>query len=100
MNTNAYKMTPSGVASLLHVRTPFVGASLACVYMSKERGVLVGRFERPLSDMGWPAEVQAQINRHFETVFALEHETWKGTEPSPRAVYCDNAVPWTVEVGA
>jgi hypothetical protein len=101
---NGYELIPGSVAALLYVRPPawaeFSGASISCVYASKERGVLVGRFEKPLAEMGWPAEVQAQINKHFGTVFSLEHENWKGKGPSPRAQYCDAAVPWTVEVSA
>ena len=99
MTIKTYEFIPGSIASLLYVRPPgLTGDSIPCVYMSKERGVTVGRFEKPLAEYGWPVEVQAQINKHFGTVFSLEHETWKGKSPSPRAQYCDAAVPWSVEV--
>src|SRR5690606_29691373 len=77
-----YELLPGSIAALLYVRPPGItGDSIACVYASKERGVRVGRFEKPLTETGWPAEVQAQITGHFDKVFALEHETWKGEGP-------------------
>ena len=95
----AYEFIPGGIAALLYVRPPgLTGESIPCVYMSKAHGVTVGRFEKPLAEYGWPVEVQAQINKHFGTVFSLEHETWKGKGPSPRAQYCDAAVAWFTEV--
>jgi hypothetical protein len=101
---NGYELIPGSVAALLYVRPPawsgFSGASIGCVYASKERGVRVGRFERPLAEMGWPIEVREAICKHFDTVFSLEHENWMRPGPSPRAQYCDAAVPWTVEVSA
>lgn len=99
---NGYELIPGSVAALLYVRpsvyTGFSGASIPCVYLSAERGVVVGRREKPLEGIGWPDEVKAAINKHFDTVFALEHENWKDPGPSPRAQYCDNAKAWTVEV--
>lgn len=70
----------------------------SCIYMSKERGVVVGIREKPLSEMGWPIEVQATINKHFGTVFSLRYEDWKGPGPSPRAVFLDHVLPWTLEI--
>lgn len=99
---NNYELIPGSIASLLYVRPPaytgFSGSSIACVYVGKERGVVVGRFDRPLAKTDWPTEVQAQINKHFDIVFSLEHENWKGREPSPRAQYVEAAVPWEVAV--
>lgn len=94
-----YEFIPGSVAALLYVRPPgLTGESIPCVFMSQERGVVVGRREKPLADYGWPIEVQAQINKHFGTVFSLEHENWKGRWQSPRASYCDMARPWFIEV--
>lgn len=79
-----YEFIPGSVASLLYVRPPgLTGESIACVFMSAERGVVVGRRDTPLATYGWPIKVQAQINKHFGTVFALEHENWKGRPRRP-----------------
>lgn len=99
MTTKTYEFIPGSVASLLYIRPPgLTGESIACVYMSKERGVVVGRFEKPLAEYGWPMEVNGAIFMHFNAVFGLEHESWKGEGPSPRSAYCDATKPWKVEV--
>lgn len=94
-----FLLEPGSVASLLYLhRVGSTAPPVACVFSSFERGVLVGNSEKPMADLGWPLEVQAQINKHFGTVFSLEHETWKGRGPSPRAQYVDAATPWEVTV--
>jgi hypothetical protein len=94
-----YEFIPGSVAALLYVRQPMTnGSSVATVFLSYEKGVVVGRHDKPLADWGWPIEVQAQINKHFGTVFALEHKTWKSKGPSPRAQYVDNLLPWQITV--
>ena len=99
MTIKTYEFIPGSVASLLYVRPPgLTGNSVACVYMGKERGVVVGRFEKPLAEYGWPMEVNAEINRHFDTVFKLPHEDWKGDGLSPRARYCDGAKAWKLNI--
>ena len=99
MTTKTYEFIPGSIASLLYVRPPgLTGNSIPCVYMSKERGVVVGRFEKPLGEYGWPMEVDAEINRHFDTVFKLPHEDWKGNGLSPRARYCDGAKAWKINI--
>ena len=99
MTQETYELIPGSIASLLYVRQPgLMGESIPCVFMSAEKGVVVGRHGKPLAEYGWPIEVQAQINKHFGTVFSLAHEDWKGKGPSPRAQYCDAAVSWKVEV--
>lgn len=99
MTTETYELIPGSVASLLYVRPPgLTGNSIPCVFMSNERGIVVGRFEKPLAAYGWPLDVQAHINRYFARVFSLEHENWTNVGPSPRARYVDSAKPWSVTV--
>lgn len=99
MIKETYEFIPGSVAALLYVRPPgHTGESIACVYLSKDRGVVVGRYEKPLGEYGWVMEVEAEITRYFDQVFALEHETWQGS-PTPRAQFVDAAKPWTIEVG-
>jgi hypothetical protein len=86
-----------GLAALVRVIYPN-GSQVAAVFLSEEKGVVLGLHDRPIKNSDLPLEVQAAINRHFATVFFLEHETWKKPGPSPRAQYCDSLVPWTVEV--
>lgn len=92
---------PSGVASVLNVTLEnAAGTSMAtCIFMSHERGVVVGIAAVPLDKTDWPEEVKAEVRRHFKTVFDLEHEMWKGPGPSPRAAYCDEAKKgsWSIE---
>lgn len=91
-----YKLIPGSIASLLTVRVDDVDHS--CIYMSKERGVVVDIREKPLAQMGWPTEVQATINRHFHVVFSLRHEDWTEPRPSPRAQFINGILPWTLEI--
>lgn len=88
-----YKMIPSSVAALVHVQqSTDVLLPRACIFMSKETGV---RYEctGPL-----PEVVRDSINAYFRKVFDLEHENWKGSGPSPRAVFVDSAKPWTITI--
>lgn len=91
-----YKFTPGSIAALLTVRVDDVDHS--CIYMSKERGVVVDIREKPLHLMDWPGEVKARIKRHFQVVFSLRYEGWTGPGPSPRAVFLDIILPWTLEI--
>lgn len=97
---NVYEFIPGSVAALLYVRkNPMCGCtSVPVVYLSKDKGAVWGRREHPLYDSDWPVEVKLSITQHFNTVFSLEHETWKDRQPSPRAVYVDNAKPWQIQV--
>lgn len=91
-----YKFVPGGVAAYLSV---LVGdARHSCIYMSKEKGVVVGLGGRSLANTGWPIEVQATINKHFSVVFALRHEDWTTPCKSPRAQFLDDILPWTLEI--
>lgn len=91
-----YKFMPSNVAALLELVVD--GKRYSCIYMGKEKGVVVGLGEAPLAQMGWPIEVQATINKHFGVVFSLRHEDWTGPRPTPRAQFLDNILPWTLEI--
>lgn len=95
-----WQLIPGSIASLLYVRTPeTTGNSQAVVYLGKEKGAVTGRRDMPLSETGWPAAVQDSIIAHFEHVFSLEHEgRINMREPSPRAVFMDNAKPWTLTI--
>ena len=92
-----YTMIP-GIAAYLAVRVD--GAPpLSAIFLGHEKGVLVGLHDKKMADYGWPQQVQDSITKHFAHVFSLEHETWRDyPNPSPRAVYCDAAQPWTIEV--
>lgn len=92
-----YRFTPSSIAALITVTTPN-GVEHSCIYLSKEKGVVVGNSEKPLSQMDWPIPVQATINRHFGVVFSLAHENWARPEESPRAQFLRNILPWSLEV--
>ena len=73
----------------------------AAIFMSHEKGVVVGMRETPLADWEWPKQVKDAVNEHFRKVFALRHEDWTPSylhEPSPRAAYLDSLQPWLVEV--
>lgn len=60
---------------------------------------MTGRSDTPLSQSGWPQEVQDSINAWFTHVFSLEHEGRADlSTPSPRAVFMDNAKPWTINI--
>ena len=85
------------IAALVRVIYPN-GSQVSAVFLNKEKGVVLGLHDRPMKDSDIPSQVQAAINRHFGTVFALEHETWKSKGPSPRAQYCDALQPWSIEM--
>lgn len=69
------------------------------IYLGAERGTVVGVREASMNSLGWPQEVQDNINAHFKKVFDLEHEKRADlSKPSPRAVYVDSLQPWAVEV--
>jgi hypothetical protein len=68
------------------------------VFMSPEKGCFVGVRDTPLAEYHWPDEVKAEVLKHFREVFAMPHENWRGYGPSPRAQYCDMALPWSIEV--
>lgn len=70
----------------------------SAIFLSHEKGVVVGLHDRPMATSGWPIKVQDAILQHFTTVFALEHETWSHRGPSPRALYLKDLQPWIVEV--
>lgn len=91
-----YKFIPAAAAAYLSVLVDDVNHS--CIYMGKERQVRVGLRETPLSQKGWPIEVQATINKHFGVVFSLRHEDWTMPCKSPRAQFLDDILPWTLEI--
>jgi hypothetical protein len=91
-----YKFVPGSIASYMDVLVD--DKRYSCVYLSKERGVVVGTTDVPLAKMGWPIEVQACINRHFGVVFSLRHEDWKGPGESPRAQFLRNILPWSLDL--
>lgn len=92
-----YTLTPR-IAALLRVSKDGA-APVSAIFMSHEKGVVVGLHDKPMASSDLPQAVQDSINKHFAHVFSLEHETWRGyPNPSPRAVYCDAAQPWTIEV--
>lgn len=95
-----WQIIPGSDAALVYVRTPeTTGESQAVVFMSFERGAVTGRRDTPLAETGWPAAVQDSINAHFKHVFELEHEGRADmSKPSPRAVFMDNAKPWTITI--
>lgn len=95
-----WELIPGSIAALLYVRTPeTTGNSQSVVYLSKENGAVTGRSDTPLSQSGWPQEVQDSISQYFEHVFSLEHEGRADmSTPSPRAVFVDNAKPWTITI--
>lgn len=94
-----WEFIPGSIAALLYVRTPeTTGASQEVVWISNEQGAVTGRRDTPLAQSGWPQEVQDNIDAYFRKVFDLEHELWKGSGPSPRAVYVDSAKPWTITI--
>lgn len=91
-----YTIKP-GCAELLRVSKD--GAEpVSAIFMSHEKGVVIGLHDKPMASSDLPQPVQDSINKHFAHVFSLEHETWREKGPSPRAVYCDAAQPWTIEV--
>lgn len=90
-----YTLVP-GTAAYLGIYKNGVEAGPA-VFVSHEKGVVVGRFDTPLNKTQLPLKVQAAINKHFGTAFSLEHEKLK-TSDTPRARYMNMAVPWTIEV--
>lgn len=99
MSQEIYELIPGSIASVIYVRPPgCTEEPVACVFMSKERGVVVCRYDKPLAQYGWPIEVQEHIHKYFDRVFSLEHENWMARGPSPRSRYCSAAVPWKVEV--
>lgn len=95
-----WEFIPCSSAALLYVRTPeTTGNSQSAVYLSQTKGVVTGRHDTPLSKSGWPEEVCESIDRYFEHVFSLEHEGRADmSKPSPRAVFVDNAKPWTITI--
>ena len=96
-----WEFIPGSTAALLYVRTPeTTGNSQSVVFLSQTKGVVTGRHDTPLSESGWPEAVCESIDRYFEHVFSLEHETWRGPPDarSPRAAYVDNAQPWTITI--
>lgn len=82
-----YKLTPGSIAAYMTIE--HLGVVTPVVYISKERGALIGSAETPLAKSGIPEEVQAKINWYFDTVFNLPHETWYARGDSPRAVFVD-----------
>jgi hypothetical protein len=86
-----------GIAALVNVISPN-NEMTSAIFLSEEEGVVLGIAAKPLAKSDLPVEIKAALNRHFATVFFLEHETWKGIGPSPRAQYVDALVPWTIEV--
>ena len=95
-----WEFIPGRIAALLYVRTPeTTGNSQVVVYMGKDQDAVTGRRDTPIADAGWPQEVQHSINAYFEHVFSLEHEGRADLRtPSPRAVFMDNAKPWTINI--
>ena len=91
-----YKFVPGSIASYMDVLVD--DKRYACIFLSKEKGVVIGIGEVPLARTGWPMEVQATINKHFGTVFSLRHEDWKGPGESPRAQFLRNILPWSLDL--
>lgn len=91
-----YTIKP-GIAALVAVSKDGA-APVSAIFMSDEKGVVIGLHDKPMASSDLPQPVQDSINKHFAHVFSLEHETWREKGPSPRAVYCDAAQPWTIEV--
>jgi hypothetical protein len=92
-----YTLTP-GVAAYIDVKSDDGKWDQTVIFMSQATGAVIGSRELPLARSTLPLQVQAAINEHFAAVFALEHETWKGKGPSPRAQYCDALLPWRIYV--
>ena len=97
--TNIYTLRP-GIACLVYVTKNAVcgGSPVPAIWLSAEKGVVVGRHEKPMDEYGWPLEVQQALTQHFATVFALEHEAWTAKTPSPRALYVDALKPWYIQI--
>lgn len=87
-----------GIAALVDLTSSDGKWDVSVIFLSHEKGAVFGSRDHSIKGSSIPLQVQASINRHFGTVFALEHETWKGRGPSPRTQYCDALEPWTVEV--
>lgn len=99
MITNIYTFRP-GIAALVYVTKNSLtgGSPVSAVFLSTDKGVVVGRRDTPLAEYGWPQEVQDQLTQHFAKVFALEHENRLANTPSPRALYVDSLQPWEIQV--
>lgn len=85
------------LAAYVGVTTPELPAESGVIYLSEGK-IVIGLRDLPLEKSSLPPEVKDSITRHFRHVFSLEHETWRGPGPSPRAVYMDALKPWTIEV--
>lgn len=91
----SFELSP-GIAALLHVRELTEEVVRAAIFLSVEKGVVVGN--KPLAEMPWPLQLRAEINKHFGTVFALRHEDWNERGQSPRAQYLEQLQPWILEI--
>ena len=92
-----YTITPR-IAAYIDLKSDDGKWDTAVIFLSHHKGAVFGARDYPIKGSDMPLEVQAEINKHFGTVFSLEHEHWKGRGPSPRAQYCESLQPWTVEV--
>lgn len=92
-----FKLSPS-LACYLSVKELPNGHELGVIFMSKEKGCIWGPKDRPISEAPWPVVLTDVIHKHFNTVFAFEHEDWKGPEPSPRAAFMQSIQPWIVYI--
>lgn len=91
-----YTVKP-GIAALVNFTSSDGKWDQSAIYMD-EGDIILGH-RTPMATSSLPQAVQDSINAHFAHVFSLEHETWRDyPNPSPRAVYCGAAQPWTIEV--
>ena len=85
------------IAALVHFTSGHGKSAQSAIY-TDEGDIILGH-RTPMATSSLPQAVQDSINAHFAHVFSLEHETWRDyPNPSPRAVYCGAAQPWTIEV--
>lgn len=92
-----YYIKPSSIAALVTVERPD-GTQESAIFMSAEKGIVVGPKGRPMTDADFPPAVQEVIRQHFAKVFALEHEGRHSMrDPSPRALYVEQLQRWWVD---
>jgi hypothetical protein len=84
---------------VLRVRELFVKETVA-IFVPKEAEVFVGWDHKTMTEAGWPARLQEEVDAHFDTVFSLAHEKWKPVTNkdlrSPREWYLTQRPSWTV----
>jgi hypothetical protein len=94
-------LTPGcpAIGRLLRVREVFTKEQTV-IFVPKEAEVFVGWDHKTMTEAGWPARLQEEVDAHFDTVFSLAHEKWKPTTTrdtsSPREWYLRQRPSWTV----